>query len=269
MRTLLPVLLGVTLLVAPARAEEKLPFLKVGVDSYTNVTITSVTATDIYFTHDRGMGNARLSRLSPELQKRFGYEPAKANAAQQKQADADANYRKNLAAESARAKQAAKATPAKATPPPPAAEPADIKVPRISAASFLGKAPPPMVVKQWLTPQPNTQGKFVLIDFWATWCGPCRESIPHLNRLQAQFKDQLVVIGLSNETEAEVRKMKSPKMDYAVGIDPAGTMSKAMKVRGIPHAIIMDPQGIVRFEGHPNYLNAKNLAGLLAKYSDQ
>jgi cytochrome c biogenesis protein CcmG/thiol:disulfide interchange protein DsbE len=61
--------------------------------------------------------------------------------------------------------------------------------------------------------------------------------------------------------------MKSPKMDYAVASDTAGTMSNAMSVRGIPHAIILDPQGIVRFEGHPAYLNEKNLAGLLAKYA--
>jgi cytochrome c biogenesis protein CcmG/thiol:disulfide interchange protein DsbE len=72
---------------------------------------------------------------------------------------------------------------------------------------------------------------------------------------------------VSDESEAEVRKMKSPKMDYAVGIDTAGTMSKAMNVRGIPHAIILDPKGIVRFEGHPGYLNEKNVAGLIAKYS--
>jgi cytochrome c biogenesis protein CcmG, thiol:disulfide interchange protein DsbE len=140
-------------------------------------------------------------------------------------------------------------------------------VPRISAASFLGKAPPPLVVKKWLTPEPKTDGKFVLVDFWATWCGPCRQSIPHLNQLQAKFKDQLVVIGLSDETEAEVRKMKSPKMNYAVGIDPSNTTGRAMSVRGIPHAIIIDPKGIVRFEGHPNYLNEKNLAGLMAKYA--
>ncbi len=239
MRTALSLLLATALSVGIVTAEEKIPLLKVGVEYYTNVVVTSVTATDIYFTHDRGMGNARLSRLSPELQKRFGYEAAK---------------------------DAAKSSSTSANVAAPKVEPADISVPRISAASFLGKAPPKMVVEKWLTPAPNTQGKFVLIDFWATWCGPCRQSIPHLNTLQAKFKDQLVVIGLSNETETEVRKMKSPKMEYAVGIDTAGTMSKAMKVRGIPHAIIIDPKGIVRFEGHPNYLNEKNLTGLMAKY---
>lgn len=242
-------------------AEEKLPYLKVGVDHYTNVIVTSITDTDIYFKHDGGMGNARLKKLSPELQERFGYEPTKAAGAEKQQAEANRNARKEIAAKTA--------APAKPTAKPDrdnTVTPGDIPVAKISAASFLGKTPPKMVVEKWLTPQPSTTGKFVLIDFWATWCGPCRQSIPHLNELQAKFKDQLVVIGLSDESEADVKKMKSPKMDYSVGIDTAGTMSKAMSVRGIPHAIILDPSGVVRFEGHPAYLNEKNVAGLLAKY---
>jgi cytochrome c biogenesis protein CcmG/thiol:disulfide interchange protein DsbE len=257
-----------TLLVAgwsavTASAEEKLPLLKIGADTYTNVVVTSVTDTDIYFTHSKGMGNARLNKLAPELQKRFGYQPAKAATAEKRQAQADQNFRKAAAqaAPPAKLKAATQATDSAQV------VPADIPVPKISAASFLGKAPPKMVIQKWLTPEPDMNDKFVLIDFWATWCGPCRQSIPHLNQLQARFKDQLVVIGLSDESEADVQRMKSPKMDYAVGIDTAGTMSKAMSVRGIPHAIIIDPKGIVRFEGHPGYLNEKNLAGLLAKYS--
>ncbi len=248
----------------PSWAEEKLPFLKVGVDNYTNVVVTSITDTDIYFTHSKGMGNARLSKLPPELQQRFGYQPAKAVSAERRQAQADLNFRKEVATKTA--------APAKANPQVNpdrggTAAPADIPVAKISAASFLGRTPPKMIVEKWLTAAPNTTGKFVLIDFWATWCGPCRQSIPHLNELQAKFQADLVVIGLSDESEAAVRKMKSPKMEYSVGIDTSATMSNAMQVRGIPHAIILDPAGIVRFEGHPGYLTEKNVAGLLAKYS--
>jgi hypothetical protein len=54
-----------------ACADETLPVLRVGNDYYTNVTITTVTPTDIYFTHDKGMGNAKLKKLDPRLQNHF------------------------------------------------------------------------------------------------------------------------------------------------------------------------------------------------------
>ena len=70
------------------RADETLAVLKVGSDTYSNVTVTAVTATDIYFTHANGMGNAKLKNLAPELQKHFHYDPKKAGAAELKQAQA-------------------------------------------------------------------------------------------------------------------------------------------------------------------------------------
>ena len=106
----------------------------------------------------------------------------------------------------------------------------------------------------------------MLVDFWATWCGPCRASIPHLNALADQFKDRLVVIGLSSETEEAVRKMTKPAIMYSVATDTQRRTSKEVEVTGIPHAMLIDPKGIVRFEGMPNYLNDRNLASLLDKY---
>ena len=64
-----------------SRAAERLAQLRVNDDIYSEVTITSVTATDIFFTHAKGMGNAKLKNLSPELQKRFGYRSDQAAAA--------------------------------------------------------------------------------------------------------------------------------------------------------------------------------------------
>jgi hypothetical protein len=62
-------------------ADQKLPVLKVGTQVYSNVTITSVSATDIYFTYDKGAANAKLKNLEPALQKLFNFNPARANAA--------------------------------------------------------------------------------------------------------------------------------------------------------------------------------------------
>src|SRR5271168_4734343 len=87
------ILLSLIFATALLRADEVLPVLKVGADVYTNVTITAVTPTDVYFSWAKGMGNAKLKNLDPELQRHFKFDAAKMAAA-------DAAEKKQLAAQS-------------------------------------------------------------------------------------------------------------------------------------------------------------------------
>ncbi len=242
-----------------SRAAERLAQLRVNDDIYSEVTITSVTATDIFFTHAKGMGNAKLKNLSPELQKRFGYRSDQAAAAEQKQKAADAQFRSVVQ------QLAARPQPKKQGPPD---DSTDFVAPQLHAKSIRGQRAPNLVVSEWLTPAPEVNGKFVLVDFWATWCGPCRRSIPTLNTLASKFSDKLVVIGISEEPAAEIRRMADPVMNYAVASDPAGTTYNELQVQAIPHAFLIDPHGIVRFEGNPHYLTEEIVAQLIHKYEN-
>lgn len=141
---------------------------------------------------------------------------------------------------------------------------------KLWAKSFLNQKAPELVVEQWITAKPETTGKFILIDFWATWCGPCRKAIPELNIFQKKFAADLVVIGISKESAEKVLSMKEPVIEYASAIDSKGTTSTVLEIKGIPHCILIDPKGIVRWEGFPSLqgyeLTEKVIEELIAKY---
>ena len=93
----LPVL--VTLITCSVAAETRLPVLHAGDESFTNVVVYSVTATDLYFRHAAGMGNVKLKTLDAALQKQFGYNPTNAASVEKAQAEATRSYYMAKAAE--------------------------------------------------------------------------------------------------------------------------------------------------------------------------
>ena len=122
---------------------------------------------------------------------------------------------------------------------------------KLWAKSFLGKPAPAITVQKWINKEPDRAGKFILIDFWATWCGPCRKAVPELNRFHEKFGDKLVVMGISNEKEDVVRKFTDENIKYYSALDTTAALKKQFEVTGIPHCVIINPAGIVVWEGYP------------------
>jgi thiol-disulfide isomerase/thioredoxin len=138
-----------------------------------------------------------------------------------------------------------------------------------SALDIRGKSAPEFFVSQWITQPPNAEGKVVVLDFWATWCGPCVASIPHMNDLATRFRDSVVCVGISSEKPADFekgmarlqqqKKITLNTFQYALALDPSSKMAGAMKITGIPHCIVTSRDRIVRWQGHPASLDAATL----------
>lgn len=130
--------------------------------------------------------------------------------------------------------------------------------------SMVGQTLPKLSV-QWLDKKPETEGKPMIVEFWATWCPPCRSSIPHLNEIYAKYKDKgLQIVGITDEDRAKIKKFeKEVPIEYAVGLDANGKYAKPFGIQGIPHAVLVDKTGKVVWEGHPMSLKESQIEELL------
>lgn len=108
-------------------------------------------------------------------------------------------------------------------------------------------------------------GKPLIVEFWATWCPPCRASIPHLNEAYKKHQSKgLEIIGVTNEDRPTVSKfLKDVPIDYHVAFDNGGKFSKPFGIKGIPHAMLLDKEGKVVWEGHPMSLPESELETVL------
>jgi peroxiredoxin len=91
----------------------------------------------------------------------------------------------------------------------------------------------------------NLRGKIVLVNFWATWCPPCRKEMPDLQALYDEYKDKgLIVLAISDEDSAKVRQfIADKKYTYPILLDPGRKANEAFVVEGIPKSFVYDRTG--------------------------
>jgi len=126
---------------------------------------------------------------------------------------------------------------------------------QVSAELSVGGKAPEIMASAWLNSPPlslaKLRGRIVVLEFWATWCPPCRTTIPHLIKLHRQYGPKGVVIcSLTSESKSKVENFaRDMGMIYPVGC--GSSSSGVYGVRGIPHAFIVDPSGTIAWHGHP------------------
>ena len=117
------------------------------------------------------------------------------------------------------------------------------------------------------------RGKVVYLDFWASWCGPCRKSMPVLEEIRAKYKDQgfeVVAVNVDEATDDAVRFLQKYPVSYPILLDPKGKTPAQYKVEGMPTAYIVDKAGVIRyvhsgFQNHDREKIEATVKKLLAK----
>jgi thiol-disulfide isomerase/thioredoxin len=109
----------------------------------------------------------------------------------------------------------------------------------------------------------NYRGKLVYVDFWASWCGPCRQSFPWMNEMQAKYGTQgLQIVGVNldaKEKDARDFLAETPAA-FAIAFDPKGATPRTYRIKGMPTSLLIDADGKIIFE-HAGF-NANDRADL-------
>ena len=117
---------------------------------------------------------------------------------------------------------------------------------------------------QYANPEKPTM---VLVDFWATWCGPCIYAAQYLNDLQQMFPDQLYIVSLSNEDLSKVKEfIKKHPIGLNVSIDDGKSTFEKFNVQSLPYSVLLDASGKVIWSGNPTNLKPEMVRKFSIKY---
>jgi thiol-disulfide isomerase/thioredoxin len=94
------------------------------------------------------------------------------------------------------------------------------------------------------------RGRVVYLDFWASWCGPCRQSFPWMETMQATYGGQgleIVAVNLDRDRADADKFLHQFHPTFDLRFDPKGELAELYKVRGMPSSVLIDRHGVTRF----------------------
>jgi cytochrome c biogenesis protein CcmG/thiol:disulfide interchange protein DsbE len=92
----------------------------------------------------------------------------------------------------------------------------------------------------------SLRGKAVLVDFWASWCGPCRQSFPWMNGLQKRYGDKglaIVAVNLDKDRELASQFLAEVPAAFTVAFDPSGKTAESYRVKAMPTTFLVSADG--------------------------
>ncbi|MRW86436.1 redoxin domain-containing protein [Pseudoduganella sp. FT26W] len=95
------------------------------------------------------------------------------------------------------------------------------------------------------------QGKVVYVDFWASWCGPCRQSFPWMNEMQAKYGAKgLQIVGVNVDAKSDDARqfLTATPARFAIAFDPQGATPRNYGIKGMPSSVLIGPDGKVLLE---------------------
>lgn len=197
-------------------ADEKLPVLQVGGTVYSNVTVTTVSATDVFFTYSGGMANVKIKNLSPDLQKHFHFDPTKAKETELKQAGNQAKYREQL-----------------------------LHQPAVHAPDMTREPAEPHTTEVvWRTDVPGalkqaqSENKLVLLDFtgsdWCPWCIKFDQDVLSTGKFAAYSGQRLELVKVDFPRRTPLGEEQKQAND---------ALQKRFNVEGFPTYVLLNSSG--------------------------
>ena len=96
----------------------------------------------------------------------------------------------------------------------------------------------------------DLHGRVVYVDFWASWCVPCRESFPWMKALERRYGNQglsIVAVNLNHDSKNARRFLRVFRPNFTVIFDPSGRLAQRYHIIGMPTSVLIDRRGVIRF----------------------